>query len=59
MTAAADGILRSELKRAFGVDLTKILGVRAGIAQTLWGEIGPDFSKFPSASAFVSWMAGD
>ena len=51
-----DGILRSELKRVWGVDLTKIPGIRTGIAQILFGEIGPDFTKFRSASAFASWM---
>jgi transposase len=51
-----DGVLKLELKRVFGIDLTKIPGIRTGIAQTLLGEIGPDFSKFPSASAFASWM---
>ena len=51
-----DGVLGNELKRVFGVDLTKIPGIRTGIAQTLFGEIGPDFTKFRSASAFASWM---
>ena len=51
-----DGVLRNELRRVFGVDLTKIPGIRTGIAQTLFGEIGPDFTKFRSASAFASWM---
>jgi transposase len=55
-TSSPDGVLRSELKRAFGVDLTMIPGIRTGIAQTLFGEIGPDFTKFRSASAFASWM---
>ena len=55
-TASTDGVLRSELKRVFGIDLTKIPGIRVGIAQTLFGEIGPDFTKFRSASAFASWM---
>ena len=49
-------ILRSELHRVWGVDLTAIPGIRTGIAQTLFGEIGPDFTKFRSASAFASWM---
>lgn len=49
-------MLRSELKHVFGVDLTKIPGIRTGIAQTLFGEVGPDFTKFRSASAFASWM---
>lgn len=55
-TLSSDGVLRAELKHAFGVDLTQIPGIRTGIAQTLFGEIGPDFSKFRSASAFASWM---
>ena len=55
-TPSADSILRAELRRAFGVDLARVPGIRTGIAQTLFGEIGPDFSKFRSASAFSSWM---
>jgi transposase len=51
-----DGVLKSELKRVFSIDLTQIPGIRTGIAQTLFGEIGPDFTKFRSASAFASWM---
>jgi transposase len=51
-----ESALRSELKRGFGIDLTTIPGIRVGIAQTLFGEIGPDFTKFRSASAFASWM---
>src|SRR6202035_5287953 len=53
---STDGILRSELQRVWGVDLTRIHGIRTGIAQGLFGEIGPDFTKFRSASAFASWM---
>jgi transposase len=53
---STDGVLKSELKRVFGIDLTQIPGIRTGIAQTLFGEIGPDFTKFRSASAFASWM---
>jgi transposase len=55
-TTFTEGVLCSELKRVFGIDLTKIPGIRLGIAQTLFGEIGPDFTKFRSASAFASWM---
>jgi len=55
-TSSTAGVLATELKRVFGVDLTKIPGIRVGIAQTLFGEIGPDFTKFRSASAFASWM---
>ena len=50
-----DSMLKDELWRVFGVDLTKIPGIRTGIANTLFGEIGPNFSKFRSASAFASW----
>jgi transposase len=53
---STDSVLRSELKRVFGVDLTKIPGIQIGIAQTLFGEIGPDFTKFRSASALASWI---
>lgn len=52
-----ESLLAAELHRIFGVDLTQIPGIRTGIAQTLLGEIGPDFTKFRSASAFASWMA--
>ena len=51
-----EGMLNSQLKRIFGIDLTKIPGIRTGIAQTLLGEIGPNCKKFRSASAFASWM---
>jgi hypothetical protein len=53
---STESVLHSELKRVFGIDLTQIPGIRIGIAQTLFGEIGPDFTKFRSASAFASWM---
>jgi transposase len=55
-TPTPESVMGAELKRVFGIDLTKIPGIRVGIAQTLFGEIGPDFSKFRSASAFASWM---
>ena len=53
---SADGVLKAELRRVFGVDLTQIPGIRLGIAQTLLGEIGPNLTKFRSASAFASWL---
>jgi transposase len=46
-TRSSDGVLRAELNRAFGVDLPQIPGIRTGIAQTLFGEIGPDFLDGP------------
>lgn len=54
--SSADSLLARELKRAFGVDLTEIPAIDVGTAQTLFGEIGPDFTKFRSASAFASWL---
>ena len=53
---SSDGVLRAELQRVWGVDLTRIPGIHTGIAQILFGEIGPDFTRFRSASAFASWM---
>ncbi|HUE69801.1 MAG TPA: IS110 family transposase [Pirellulaceae bacterium] len=44
--STAEEGLGAELKRVFGIDLTKIPGIRVGIAQTMFGEIGPDFTKF-------------
>jgi transposase len=48
--------LRSHLYRIFGVDLTAIPGVSVMTAHTILAEIGPDISKFRSASAFASWL---
>jgi transposase len=53
---SADSTIKADLQRIFGVDLTKIPGIHIGIAQTLLGEIGPNFAKFRSASAFASWL---
>lgn len=50
------GFLCNHLKRVFGVDLTKIPSIKALTVQTLFGEVGPDFTKFRSASAFASWL---
>lgn len=48
--------LRSHLYRVFGTDLTQIDGISVLTAQALFAEIGPDLSKFPSASHFCSWL---
>jgi transposase len=48
--------LRGHLYRIFGVDLTEIPGVSILTGHTLLAEVGPDLSRFPSASAFVSWL---
>jgi transposase len=48
--------LRTEVYRAFGVDLTQIPGINALTAQALLTEIGTDLSRFPSVGAFCSWL---
>jgi transposase len=47
--------LRDDLYRAFGVDLTQIPGINTLTVQMIFTEIGPDFSRFPTAAAFCSW----
>lgn len=58
VSAAKDkhGGLESELTRLFGVNLVKIPGLGLETVQTIFGEVGPDFTKFRSASAFASWL---
>jgi transposase len=48
--------LRSHLYRIFGVDLTAVPGISVLTAHAILSEIGPDLSKFRSASAFASWL---
>jgi transposase len=48
--------LRSELYRAFGVDLTQVPGINPITAQVLLTEIGPSLARFPPAAAFGSWL---
>jgi transposase len=48
--------LRKHLYRVFGVDLTAVPGISVLTAHTILSEIGPDISKFRSASAFASWL---
>jgi transposase len=48
--------LRQYCYRAFGVDVTAIPGIAGTTAQVLLTEVGPDLSKFGSASAFASWL---
>lgn len=48
--------LRSHLYRAQGVDVTQIDGIGLNIAHTLFTEIGPDLSKFPTDKHFASWL---
>jgi transposase len=48
--------LRNHLYRVFGVDLTAVPGISSLTAQVLLTEVGPDLAKFPTASAFASWL---
>lgn len=48
--------LRAQHYRILGVDLTQVPGISSLIVHTILTEVGPDFSKFRSASAFASWL---
>lgn len=48
--------LRAQHYRILGVDLTQVPGMSSLIVHTILTEVGPDFSKFRSASAFASWL---
>ncbi len=48
--------LRTDVYRAFGVELTQIPGINALTAQALLSEVGTDFSRFPTVAAFCSWL---
>jgi transposase len=48
--------LRKHLYRIFGVDLTAVPGISVLTAHAILSEIGPEISKFRSASAFASWL---
>lgn len=48
--------LKSHLYRIFGTDLTLVDGISILTAHTIFGETGPDLSKFPSANHFCSWL---
>jgi len=54
-SAAGDRALTMALYQ-MGVDLTAIPAVGTGTVLTIASEIGPDFSVFPSAKHFCSWM---
>lgn len=48
--------LRTTLWRFAGVDLTRIDGVSAGVAQVVLTEVGTNMAPFPSEDDFVSWL---
>ena len=47
---------RTTLWRFAGVDLTRIDGISAGVAQVVLTEAGTDLAAFPSEHHFVSWL---
>ena len=48
--------LSTELHRILGVDLTRVPGLDALTAYTLFSEVRSDLSRFPSGHHFASWM---
>ena len=48
--------LRSEAYRLFGVDVTQIPGLESNVLP-LFGEVGRDMTRWPTAAHFVSWLA--
>lgn len=48
--------IEAELRRSFGVDLTRIDGIKIMTAQVILAELGPDLSAFPDEDHFASWL---
>jgi len=44
------------LAQEFGVDLTAVPGIHTATVQTLYTELGSDWSPFPSSAQFSSWL---
>ncbi len=51
-----EAALAQALSAMMGVDLTAIPAIGTGTALVIASEIGPDFSAFPSAQHFCSWL---
>ena len=47
---------RTEFYRLFGTDLTQVPGIHLGVVSTLFSELGPDLSAFPTVGRFCSWL---
>ena len=48
--------LRTELRRALGVDVTAVDGVDVLTGQVLLSEVGADLSAFPTENHFAAWL---
>lgn len=48
--------IEEELRRLLGVDLTRIDGISIITAQTIYAELGSDWSAFSSERHFTSWL---
>jgi transposase len=48
--------LRAEFYRVLGTDLTAVPALSVLTVQGFLSEVGPDLSRFPSASALASWL---
>ena len=46
----------AHLTRLLGTDLTLIPGIGTATTLVLFSELGPDLSRFPTASQFASWL---
>ena len=53
---AQDAVKAEALHRMMGIDLTAIPTIGLNTALVIASEIGPDFSAFPSAQHFCSWL---
>jgi len=51
-----DAPMREAMFRLNGVDLCTIDGINVRTAQTIWSELGTDWSSFPSEKHFVSYL---
>lgn len=53
---APDFDLRHHMHRLLGADLTLIDGIDVNTAHTIFTEVGPDLSCFPTPEHFCSWL---
>jgi transposase len=56
MLGAEGEDLRQKYYRILGSDLTAVPSINTGTLKVLLAEVGPDLSRFRSASAFASWL---